>query len=217
MSMLPSTLFWHGVTRLGEALILMPAALLLMAWLVLRSHDSRMALSWLGAVAAAALLTTVTKIAFLGWGLGSAALDFTGVSGHTMFAAAIYPLLARTVVAHAELRWQRLAMACGAALATVIGVSRVMVHAHSWSEVVTGLAVGFGATAVAMMLARVPSRRPPRWMLACVAVWLAAMPAAAPASPTHGLVIRLALALSGRDAPYTREDLHRGSEELKVS
>lgn len=212
-----SFMFWHSLTRLGEALILLPAALLLMVWLV-RVHDTRKALCWLGAVIVAAFLTTVTKIAFLGWGVGIAAFDFTGVSGHTMFAAAIYPLLARTAVGTSKRHWQQLATAGGVLLALLIGVSRVMVHAHSWSEVIAGLAVGFGATAVAMMLARVPHSRPPRWVLACVALWLAAMPATAPASPTHGLVIRLALALSGRDVPYTREDLHRTSrEELKVS
>lgn len=201
--------FWHAITRLGEALILIPAAVVLMAWLVLRSHDARMALCWLGAVTLAALLTTVTKVAFIGWGLGIARIDFTGVSGHTMFAAAIYPLLARTVVADAGRRAQFAATAMGVTLAVLIGVSRVQVNAHSWSEVIAGLTVGFAATATATMLAHVPRAHPPRWLLAAVLAWFVAMPMAAPPSPTHGLVVRLALALSGRDVPYTRDDLHR--------
>ena len=209
--------FWHGITRFGEALILLPAAVILTLWLVLRSHDTRMALCWLGAVTTAALLTTATKIAFLGWGVGSASLDFTGVSGHTMFAAAIYPLLARTVVAHQSERWQQAATAAGVLLALLIGVSRIQVNAHSWSEVIAGLAVGFGATAAAMMLAHVPRARPPRWLLVAIVGWFASMAAGAPPSPTHGLVIRLALVLSGRDVPYTRHDLHRQASDVVSS
>jgi hypothetical protein len=39
--------------------------------------------------------------------------------------------------------------------------------------------------------------------------WLVLTPVHAPASNTHGMVTRLALALSGRDHPYTRHDLQR--------
>ena len=42
--------------------------------------------------AAAALITTVTKVAFIGYEVGYAPLDYTGISGHAMFAAAVLPV-----------------------------------------------------------------------------------------------------------------------------
>jgi hypothetical protein len=85
---------WTVVTRLGEAQILLPALVSVSAWLAWRVAAPRTAAWWLGLTAVAALVTTATKLAFIGWGLGSAPLDFTGLSGHAMFAAAVLPLLA---------------------------------------------------------------------------------------------------------------------------
>ena len=44
--------------------------------------------------------TTASKVAFIGWGLGLSALDFTGISGHAMIASAVYPLLLGTLAAN---------------------------------------------------------------------------------------------------------------------
>src|SRR4051794_29091837 len=85
--------FWHSVTRLGEAQVVAPLTLL-MGLSHARSLELRAdALRWIALLGVAVLLTTVSKVAFIGWGIGSAALNFTGISGHTMFAAAIYPPL----------------------------------------------------------------------------------------------------------------------------
>ena len=82
-------LYWRSLTRLGEAQVLLPAALLT-ALAVLRRPQARpLAAWWLLLLSAAALLTTATKVAFFGWGVGWPELNFTGVSGHTMFAAAV--------------------------------------------------------------------------------------------------------------------------------
>ena len=90
-----SALFWHLLTRLGEMQILLPAALLAML-AMFRRPEARPLAGWWGVfLMTAALITTASKVAFMGWGLGSAELDFTGISGHAMFAAAVYPLLIR--------------------------------------------------------------------------------------------------------------------------
>ena len=200
---------WELVTRLGEAQILVPAALVA-ALAMLRERAARpRVLRWLGALALAIIVTTLTKIAFLGWGVGSARLDFTGISGHAMFAAAVYPVLAHGLVANLRGSVGAWGMVFGWALAALIGVSRVAVGAHSWSEVVAGWLVGGAATLG--VLARDARRSiPPAWAVVLVA-WLLAMPAGGPPSQTHSLVIRLSLALSGRDAPFTRADLKRAA------
>ena len=46
------------------------------------------------------------------------------------------------------------------------------------------------------------------WLLAlAVAVWLLVGMLSAPESPTHAMVTRLALSISGKDTPFTREGL----------
>lgn len=205
--------FWHLLTRLGEAEILLPVALLTAAALLLREGKRKLALVWLALIAGAAVLTTASKIAFIGWGLGVAAINFTGISGHTMFASAIYPLLLVTLVARgarASFWW---ALGLGCAMALLIGISRIMVGAHSWSEVLAGWLVGGAATALVFALCGTERMvlRPlvPLLLLA----WVSVTPVQMPGSQTHSLVTRLALGLSGHVVPYTRRDLLRSAEK----
>lgn len=206
-----SSQFWHLLTRLGEAQILLPAALLAALVLLRRPEGRSLAAWWMALLGAAALVTTASKIAFIGWAIGSPELNFTGVSGHAMFAAAVYPLLLGTLASPAPRVGQQLAVAAGCALALLVGVSRVMVGAHSISEVLAGLLMGAAVSAVALALAMV---RLPRALIApmipvAVVLWLALMPVHAPASRTHSMVTRLSLMLSGHKTPYTRNDMLR--------
>ena len=78
---------WLYVTRLGEAEIVLPVMLVSMGWLLRRPGHARLVSWWSGLVAGAVLVTLATKVAFIGFGVGVAVIDFTGVSGHAMFAA----------------------------------------------------------------------------------------------------------------------------------
>lgn len=211
MSLMLSIAFWTVVTRLGEAQIMVPAALMVALWFGWRERSTRLAVVWLLGLSAAVTATTASKVAFLGWGLGWPALDFTGVSGHSMFAAAIYPLtgvaIASALSGLRAARWQGLGLAAGVALALLVGASRVAVEAHSWSEVMAGWLVGGAATAVAATVDRAPPTRHTLWLPVMMCLWLGSTLTAAPPSTTHGWVTRLALAVSGRNEPYTRADL----------
>jgi exonuclease III len=90
-----ATWWWGQITRLGEAQILLPAMALALVWLWRQPGGRPLALAWLLATGVAASITTVSKVAFLGFGIGHAPLDFTGFSGHAMFAAALMPVLVR--------------------------------------------------------------------------------------------------------------------------
>ena len=211
MSLMLSIAFWIVVTRLGEAQIMVPAALMVALWFGWRERSMRLSVVWLLGLFAAVTVTTASKVAFLGWGLGWPALDFTGVSGHSMFAAAIYPMtgvaIASALSGLRAARWQGLGLAAGVALALLVGVSRVAVEAHSWSEVMAGWLVGGAATAVAATVDRAPPTRHTLWLPVMMCLWLGSTLTAAPPSTTHGWVTRLALAVSGRNEPYTRADL----------
>ena len=207
--MTPSVPLWHGLTRLGEAQLLLPAMLLAVLWLLRQSGAGRLAAGWLLSTLVAAALTTASKVAFIGYGWGWAPLDFTGISGHAMFAAAILPPLARLAEGALPGRWRGWGLAAGCALAALVGVSRVMVGAHSWSEVLGGLALGGAASAAALAAGHLPRLPLARWAPLALCAGLAFGMNQAPASTTHDWVTRLALASSGRPMPYQRWQMHR--------
>jgi membrane-associated phospholipid phosphatase len=132
-----------------------------------------------------------------------------------MFASAVYPLLMAALVSSRPMRWQIAAVAVGYALALLIGVSRLMIGVHSWSEVLAGLALGGAVSAIALALAHTPRTRAPILMPIGLALWLSVTPAQAPPSQTHSMATRLALALSGRPEPYTRRDMLRAYERRR--
>jgi hypothetical protein len=193
--------FWNVITRLGEAQILLPALVVVSACVASRSAAPRTAAWWLGLTALAALVTTATKLAFIGWGVGYAPLDFTGLSGHAMFAAAVLPLLAFAALPSSCVT----ALSAAYALAALIAVSRLATGAHSLSEVMLGFGLGAAASALALTLGTMPRTPVPRVVALGLLAWMVVTPAGAPASRTHGWVTSLALAMSGRPEPYTRE------------
>ncbi|HUP10515.1 MAG TPA: phosphatase PAP2 family protein [Caldimonas sp.] len=200
---------WSSLSRLAEAPILVPFVLICSLALALQPHGSRMGGWWSATFGLAGLVTLATKVAFLGWGIGSAALDFTGISGHAMCAAAVYPTLLVAVTPQAHPRWRVPALVAGALLALLIGCSRVILGAHSGSEVLAGLVLGGVAAALTLRFASPRTPRLPALLLLVPCAALLAVPAPVSAQASHGTVVRLALALSGRTVPYTRAELRR--------
>lgn len=206
---------WGLVTRLGEAQILLPAMWVALLWLVLLARTPRPALWWLAGTAVVALITTATKVAFFGYEVGYAPLDYTGISGHAMFAAAVLPVLAGLMAGGSTPRRRHAAIGAGYLLATLIAYSRLRVGAHSLSEALTGMALGTLASALALSAQRLPDRRPPLWLGVGLLLWMLSLPVGAPPSPTHGWVVRLSLALSDRATPYSRHAMHRDHRREK--
>ncbi len=210
---------WEAVTRLGEAGIALPVALALGVWLLISARSVRLASCWFVPLVLAVVVTTISKVAFLGWGIGIAMLDFTGFSGHAMFAAAIYPMLAYAMThplrdrGHHRLHIFGLIACYG--LAALIAVSRVVIGVHSLSEALAGFVLGAAASGCALWLTeRAKHRVPGLWLCLGIAAWLTTTPAYAAPSTTHSMVTRLALMLSQRSTPYERADLHRAARGL---
>jgi membrane-associated phospholipid phosphatase len=202
--------YWHLITRLGEVQLLLPAALWACLALLHQPGTRLFAVRWLQAIGVAALITTGSKIAFIGWGVGLAAWDFTGVSGHAMFSAAIYPLLLATLACRLPEGWQKASVWASVALVLLVGVSRVMVGAHSVSEVLAGLLLGGAASAFAIWQLGLPRARLNLYVPLVAVVWLAVAPLQAPQVPTHSWVTRASLMLSGHAKPHTRTGMLRG-------
>lgn len=210
VSMNSSPQFWYLLTRLGEAQTVLPVAFLA-ALLLVRNPDERpLAIWWMVLLGVAIALTTASKIAFIGWGIGWPELDFTGISGHAMFASAVYPLLFGTVLASRAPRiGQPIAIAAGFALALLVGISRLVIGVHSVSEVVAGLLVGGLTSALVLAMGRLPRALVGPLIPAAMVLFVAMMPLHAPASLAHSTVTRLSLLLSGNTVPHTRANMLR--------
>lgn len=197
---------WHLITRFGESTYLLPSALLIALWLCYRRAPGS-AVQWLLVFVPAAGLTLASKLAFMGWGVGIAALDFTGFSGHSVMAAAVLPVLFYLCTPASRPRLARFGAAAGVGLALLIGWSRLAVHAHSVSEVAGGLALGLTASLAFLGWpgrATLPHSAAPLAAALLVFSVLQALPVPGVRGVTHRWVEDVAMYLSGRDRPYHR-------------
>lgn len=196
---------WTYLSQLGDSRWLLPFALLL---LLAGPRDSvPVRLRWAVALSVAGGLTLVTKLAFLGWGLGWQRLDFTGLSGHATISAAIYPV-AFYLAAHGRSTKPLAWAAAGALLAALIAYSRLPLNAHSASEVISGWAVGVAASAVALSARPARYTTPLRTLALAIAAGLV-IPICLPALRTHDVVMELATLLSGREQVFHRTSAGR--------
>ncbi len=152
----------------------------------------------------------VSKLAFMGWGIGSRHWDFTGFSGHSALSASIWPVLLWLLCGRFSWPVRRTAVIAGYLLAAVVGYSRLVIHAHSTSEVITGLALGFIVSSTFLMLQR--GTQPPRLSYRKIAVTLAlplVLINSGTAAPTQGLLERIAVTIAPVEKPFVRADLHK--------
>lgn len=194
---------WFSITRLGGAGLTLPLAVAIALWLAL-GYSWRLAGGWLAIVGAAAGIVMLTKIAFLGWGVGVREWDFTGVSGHAMLSTAVYPVAFFLTLLPARTTVRILGVACGLAAGLAVGLSRVVLSAHSPSEAVAGCIVG--ALAAVLFVWRAWDAKPGRLSAVPVAVSLLMLTVALHdvRVPTQHWITHIALHLSGRDRPYIR-------------
>jgi hypothetical protein len=194
---------WTEWTNMADAAVMLPAAILMSVWLLCNQRWPR-ALLWPALFCLGASLVAASKVAYVGWGMGCARLNFTGLSGHTLLASMVFPAVFYLLLESIQLRWRYLGLAIGLALGALIGYSRLVVRAHSMSEVV--LAFGLGA-ALSLVFAVLDERRAYSWrslwtLMAALSMMLALQMGAL--APSQDLLTRVALRLSGHSAPYVR-------------
>ncbi len=197
---------WQAVTRLGQSEIVLPAAMLAIAVLFVNAETRVLALRWLVGIALAALITLATKLAFIGWGIGWTAIDFTGISGHAMCAAATYPVLFLALGSGRSLRWIVALQAMAWSLVVAVAVSRIMVGAHSPSEVVAGLLLGGAVSVLALTGSTKLTFAVHPVAISVLLVWFSMGTNEMPSSQTHSRITSLALSISGRTVPFKRAD-----------
>jgi hypothetical protein len=194
---------WHKITFVGDSVVLLPAGLVILAWLA-AGRAWRMALLWGLLFASGLVVVLATKVAFIGWGLGVESLDFTGVSGHAMRASAIFPVIAWLFLQRSNPLARNLGILLGVGLGLLVTVSRVVLHYHSLSEAASGWILG---SVLALVFIHVGNGLPRpelnRWLIALAMMGLLPTSYAEPA-PTNQWMNAVALYLSGHDRPYVR-------------
>lgn len=194
---------WETITKFGDATMMAPAAAGIALWLTL-ARKRRLAFIWCLLFAAAMSLVALTKIAFMGWGIGES-FNFTGISGHAASACAVFPVMAFLLLQQTRSLFSAYGVAIGAIFGLAIGVSRVVIDAHSVPEVIAGCVLGFvvsaGLIAFATPLDRPKASRP---IVALCMLALFGFSFTAKA-PTQFWLERIAVAISGRDQPLVRK------------
>lgn len=136
----------------GDSTVLLPSAAALFIVLMLRKTSRLLAWQWSLLFGITGAIVCASKLAFMGWGLGIRKLDYTGFSGHSALSAAFWPIFLWLLSARFSAGWQKAAVATGYILAAVVGYSRLVIHAHSVSEVIAGLLLGAAGSALFLLL-----------------------------------------------------------------
>jgi len=197
---------WMSVTRLGDTVVMLPAAVLCLTWLLM-GGATQLALWWCVLLSAGLIIVAATKIAFLGWGIGISALDFTGISGHAMRATAVMPVLLYLTVINTSWCIRLGAVVAGMVVGLLIGASRLIVHVHSPTEVVAGCMLG--AAVSATFLWQLHRRAAPglrlraRYAMPLLLLLLVPVFTAKPA-PTERWLDAVAKTLTGHEKLYSR-------------
>lgn len=202
---------WHWLTFFGDSMLLLPCAVLVVVLLLWKADTRRTSLQWLLLFGIAGAIVVVSKLAFMGWGVGSRAFDFTGFSGHSALSASIWPVMIWILTSRASHRWRLAAVCGGYLLALAVGFSRVVIHAHSVSEVVAGLALGFtiSTSFLLMQYSRHTAIRHLSYgQLSAVLLLPLLLVIQGKKAPTQGLLEQIALMVAPVQRVYTRADLH---------
>lgn len=204
---------WQFISFFGDSTVLLPSAALLLIVLLLRKPSQILAWQWGFLFAVTGVVVSVSKLAFMGWGLGIRDIDFTGFSGHSALSAAFWPVFLWLLAARLNSGIRMLFVILGYALALLVAVSRLEINAHSVSEVIAGVVLGASASALFLLFQkRFPHRGEVRLSWGAVAS-LVLIPAmllhTGVKAPTQSMLGEIAVALGPLDKPFTRADLHK--------
>ncbi len=193
---------WYHLSALGGIAVTAPLGVAIAVWLA-AAHCRRRALYWCLLFGATLLIVIISKIAFLGWGVGIEAVHFAGFSGHAARAAAVFPVAAYLALCGRPKLWRYVAVGAGVLLALGVTLSRVMVDTHSVSEAILGAMLGLACAAAFIALVRSNRQFQPSPVLIALSLALLCIPYKGEAHSSQQWMTGLALGLSGADRVYT--------------
>ena len=195
----------HTLTPYGGITVMLPAVLVITAWLwTTRSHRS--AILWIATVVVAYSIVITSKILFKGWGVALESLGIYVFSGHAMNTCLVLivglSLLARQL--HQALRWP--AAALGLTLGWAFSIFCVAPFIHPLPEAIAGALVGsLGALVFLFGLENIrPGRIPSSALVA--GLLLIAFSSTTTKYTAESLLDRISMKMSGADAAFRAPD-----------
>lgn len=202
---------WHLVhilTYFGDSMLLIPTAAIMALLLHYKSEDKRTAWYWVLAFCTAGAVVSLSKIAFLGFGIGSARFNFTGFSGHSAMSATLWPVMLWLLSGRLANVWRGVAVACGYLIPLMVGLSRLVLNYHSVSEVIAGLTLGFTLSSVFLFSQRhIRPRGFSPLQLAIALLLPLLLIGHGRIATTQQFLQRLSVQIAGIDHAWTREEL----------
>lgn len=181
--------------------------------LFLRKDSKQVAWHWALLFGITGAIVCASKLAFMGWGIGIRELDFTGFSGHTALSTAFWPIFLWLLCVRATPAFRFSSVVLGYALAGFVGYSRLMIHAHSTSEVIAGFMLGAAGSALFLLIQLRASGTHTAQLswggLASVVIIPALLLNTGARAPTQSLLGEIAVKLGPLEKPFTRADLHK--------
>lgn len=199
-----STYLWQVLTHIGSASLILPV-FAIAATALWWTGQKKAAMVWLMALVLAVALTLATKILFFGWGIGIAAINFTGISGHTLLATSILPVLLAWLTGENKSRPTLTGAFAGLLLAVIVGLSRLVLGAHTISEIVPAWIIGFVVSNLTLRSLDTQNACPSPVRLSPLLFLLSFTAAGSSYLPTEDWEIKLALMMSGRERPFNRQ------------
>ncbi|MDT0176055.1 phosphatase PAP2 family protein [Pantoea sp. RRHST58] len=201
---------WRTLTYFGDSMLLIPTAVIIALILPWKSDNRRTVWYWLLAFGLAGLLVSLSKILFLGFGIGSARFNFTGFSGHSAMSATLWPVMLWLVSGRWPTPLRLIAIGVGYFIPLMVGFSRLVIHAHSASEVATGLLLGFTLSSAFLLSQRRTALKGFSWPQVGAAFLVPLLLLGhGRIATTQQFLERFSADLAGLEKPFTRADLFR--------
>ncbi len=203
-------MLWKTLTYFGDSMLLIPTAVIIALILPWKSDKRRTVWYWIMAFGLAGLVVSVSKILFLGFGIGSARFNFTGFSGHSAMSATLWPVMLWLISGRWSSRWRVFAIGVGYVIPLMVGLSRLVIHAHSISEVLTGLLLGFTLSTAFLLSQRQTALKGFSWPQIAAALLVPVLLLGhGRIATTQQFLEQFSARLAGMEKPYTRADLFR--------
>lgn len=198
----------HILTYFGDSMLLIPTAVIMALLITWKNSDRRAVLYWALAFCAAGAIVSLSKIAFLGFGIGSARFNFTGFSGHSAMSATLWPVMLWLLSGRLQSTGRGIAVCIGYLIPLMVGASRLMLNYHSTSEVVAGLILGFTLSTAFLVSQRRSELKGFSTAQLCIALLLPLLLLGhGRIATTQQFLQRFSEKIAGIDHAWTREDL----------
>lgn len=196
---------WNALTAAGDSAVLLPLIGWITLWLMIPAATRRDGWRWVLAVTLCGGGVTLSKLLFMGWNIGIPGLDYTGLSGHSAMSMMVWPTIAALLSRRSDTRWRVLAIGSGVCLALGIAVSRVLLSAHSVSEVILGSGYGLLVCAGFLRVQPAAQKVSPRAIALFAGMGLLiALICYGRVFPSQHILKQVAMELSGHDKVFSR-------------